>query len=69
MKVKEVLEWIEPKPIEPPNRVKIVDFDMPFWHIVSIMVKVSIASIPALVILGIIGIFVAGVVMAIFQTP
>ena len=41
-------------------RVKIEDVDMPFWAIVGLMVKVAIASIPALIILMIIfGMFLA----------
>jgi hypothetical protein len=35
------------------SEVKICDFDMPFWNLVCFMVKVAIASIPALVILAI----------------
>jgi hypothetical protein len=35
-----------------PQLVSIVDFDMPFLSLVFFMVKVAIASIPALIILG-----------------
>ena len=37
------------------NRVTIVDIRMPFWSMVIFMVKAAIASIPAFVILSIIG--------------
>jgi len=37
-----------------PAKVSVVDFDMPFWSIVILLVKWSIAAIPALIILGII---------------
>lgn len=36
------------------NHVSIVDIKMPFWSIVVFMVKASLASIPALIILYII---------------
>lgn len=37
------------------NEVTIVDIKMPFWSIVIFMVKAAIASIPAFIILGVIG--------------
>ncbi len=43
-----------------PNTVKIVDFDMPFWSMVTFMVKAAIASIPAFIILSVIGTIVFG---------
>jgi len=36
------------------NEVKITDIKMPFWSMVMFMVKVAIASIPAIIILWII---------------
>jgi len=36
------------------NLVTLRDIDVPFWRIVMILVKWSIASIPAMIILGII---------------
>ena len=42
------------------NTVKIVDFDMPFWSMVTFMVKAAIASIPAFIILSVIGTIVFG---------
>jgi hypothetical protein len=35
------------------NQVTIRDIDVPFWRIVAILVKWSIASIPAMIILAI----------------
>lgn len=37
------------------NQVTIVDVKMPFWSMVVFMVKAAIASIPAFIILAIIG--------------
>lgn len=37
------------------NQIVVVDLRMPFWSMVIFMVKWSIAAIPALIILGIIG--------------
>jgi hypothetical protein len=36
----------------PVRRVVVTDFDMPFLSIVSLLVKLALASIPALIILG-----------------
>lgn len=44
-----------------PNRVTVVDFDMPFGSMVLVLVKLSLAVIPALAILAIFGFLVAGV--------
>lgn len=38
-----------------PTRVVVSDVNMPFWSMVSFMVKWSIASIPAIVILAVVG--------------
>lgn len=43
------------------GNVAIVDFNMPFWSMVIFMVKAAIASIPALMILSIIGAVITGV--------
>ncbi len=37
------------------GNVKIIDIDMPFWSMVNFMIKWAIASIPAFILLGIIG--------------
>lgn len=39
----------EPKPL----KVVVVDFDVSFWQMVWLMVKLVIASIPAMIILGV----------------
>lgn len=48
--------------------VSIKDIKMPFWSMVGFMVKLSVASIPAMVILSILGMFlcmgVAGILGA-----
>ena len=41
---------------------KIVDINMPFWSLVSFMVKASIAAIPAFIILVMIYMIVAAVI-------
>lgn len=49
-----------------PSQVSIIDVRMPFWSMVVFLVKLVIASIPAMFILAIIGtvisVLVAGVV-------
>ena len=39
------------------DEVRIVDISIPFWSMVSFMVKWAVATIPALGILAVIGIF------------
>jgi hypothetical protein len=49
------------------TRVVIADFDMPFWSLVNFMIKVAIASIPATIIVSIIGfviVFIGSFVLA-----
>ena len=41
---------------DPPNRVTVTDIEMPFLSMVRFMVKWAIAAIPALLILGILGV-------------
>ena len=43
------------------NQVIVVDVKMPFWSMVSFMVKWAIASIPALIILFMLGAFIIAV--------
>ncbi|MDT8342158.1 MAG: hypothetical protein RQ751_11660 [Longimicrobiales bacterium] len=40
--------------------VKVVDFDMPFGRLLVFMVKVGLASIPAVVILLVVAFMIAG---------
>jgi hypothetical protein len=49
------------EPVERPSPVAVVNFDMPFLSMVSLMVKWAIASIPAAIILATI---VGGFLMA-----
>ena len=56
------------------NPVTIRDIDVPFWRIVTILVKWSIASIPAMIVLmlllALVGAVVAGVLRLIgLQIP
>ena len=46
-------------------RVSVIDIQMPFWSMVVFMVKVAIASIPAFIILSIIGTLVFSVLAGI----
>ncbi|WP_029407839.1 hypothetical protein [Thiomicrorhabdus sp. Milos-T2] len=48
------------------NEVKITDIKMPFWSMVMFMVKVSIASIPAIIILWVIFTLLAAIFSGIF---
>ena len=47
-------------------RVSVIDIQMPFWSMVMFMVKAAIASIPAFIILSIIGSLVFSVLAGIF---
>lgn len=50
--LKSYLEYVEKYNAQ--NRpVKIQDINMPFWSLVGFLLKVSFASIPAMIILGI----------------
>jgi hypothetical protein len=44
-----------------PHSVAIVDINMPFWSMVRLMVKWALASIPAIIILVLIGLLTAAV--------
>ena len=50
------------------NLVTIRDIDVPFWRIVMIMIKWSIAAIPATIILVAIWVLVGGLFAALFGT-
>lgn len=49
------------------NRITIVDIRMPFWSMVIFMVKAAIASIPAFVILSVIGSLVFALLGGLFD--
>jgi hypothetical protein len=55
-----------------PHRVAIADMDIPFWRMVAIMIKWSLAAIPAVIVISIIfsiiGAVFGGVLYAIFGT-
>ncbi len=46
------------QPLQQPQKVSIVDIKMPFWSMVVFMVKATLASIPALIILTIISLII-----------
>lgn len=48
------------------NRIVITDINMPFWSMVMFMVKAAIASIPAFIILSLIGSLVFGLLGGLF---
>ncbi len=48
------------------TKVTVVDIQMPFWSMVVLMVKVAIASIPAMLILSLIGGIVVAIMTALF---
>lgn len=43
------------------NEVTIVDIKMPFWSMVVFMVKWTVASIPAILILAVLGAILVGI--------
>ena len=60
------------QPPAAPHRVAIADIQIPFWRMVAIIIKWTLAAIPAVIIIsiifGIIGALVGGGLMAIFGT-
>jgi hypothetical protein len=55
MTPKEAVIKLQTSPIL--SKVKITDIDVPFWSMVKFMVKLAIASIPAVIILWILAAF------------
>lgn len=53
-------------PTEPNTPVTVVDIQMPFWSMVVFLVKVAIASIPAVIILSILGTIFFAIMTALF---
>lgn len=45
-----------------PHRVAIADMDIPFWRMVAIMIKWSLAAIPAVIVISIIFAVIGGVI-------
>ena len=60
------------QPPAAPHRVSIADVEIPFWRMVSIIIKWTLAAIPAVIIVsiifGIIGAVVGLIAAAIFGT-
>jgi len=48
------------------SHVVITDIKMPFWSMVIFMVKAAIASIPAVIILAVLGAIISAVLSGIF---
>jgi hypothetical protein len=57
------------QPPAAPHRIAVVDIDIRFWRMVAIMIKWTLAAIPAVIIIsivfGIIGAILGGGMMAI----
>ena len=51
---------------EPNTQVTVVDIQMPFWSMVVFLVKVAIASIPAMIILSVLGAIFFAIMTALF---
>lgn len=43
------------------SEVVVIDVKMPFWSMVTFMVKWAIAAIPAIIILVVLGVAIAGI--------
>jgi hypothetical protein len=56
------------QPPAAPHRITVVDLDIPFWRMVTIMIKWTFAAIPAVIIvsiiLGILGAVLGGAFFA-----
>lgn len=39
--------------------VRVVDLDVPFWRLVNLLVKLALASVPALLVLVVYGVAIA----------
>lgn len=55
------------KPPPPPAKVVVTDLDISFGQMVILLVKLALAAIPALFVLGVIGVVVAGLFVAFVQ--
>ncbi|HET6278586.1 MAG TPA: hypothetical protein VFG08_07375 [Candidatus Polarisedimenticolia bacterium] len=56
---------IEPAPAPVPQRVVVHSVEMPFWSMVRFMVKWTLATIPALLVLGVLALGAALLAMAV----
>ena len=50
-----------------PQRVVVTDIRMPFWSMVTFMIKWAVASVPALVVLTALGILILGTLGALLR--
>ena len=46
-----------------PGYVKVVDFNMPFFALVGLLLKISIAAIPAAIVVGLLWILLSGLLI------
>jgi hypothetical protein len=53
-------------PYSPPQHIVITDIHIPFWRLVGIFIKWTLAAIPAAIIVGIIFAIVAMIIGAVF---
>jgi hypothetical protein len=53
------------QPPAAPHRVAIADIQIPFWRMVAIIIKWTLASIPAFIVLSLIFTLIATVIVAI----
>ena len=63
----------DPEPPAAPHRISIADVDMPFWRMVVLIIKWTLAAIPAMIILTVLFALVAGllggIIAAMFGLP
>ena len=50
------------------GRARIVGINIPFWDLVILLVKLSLAAIPAIIILAGVWLFIAGFLAALFTS-
>jgi hypothetical protein len=55
-----------PPPYAPPQPIVIRDIDIPFWRLVAIFIKWTLAAIPAAIIITLIFMLITGIVALIF---
>jgi hypothetical protein len=56
------------QPPAAPHRIAIADIQIPFWRMVAIMIKWTLASIPAVIIISVIFAILSAVLFALVGT-
>ena len=59
---------LDQTPVPPPQKIEIADIDLSFWAMVYELLKLSVAAIPAILILNLAHILAKQIIMAIFQS-